>query len=331
MNKIYCVYCGTKNDINAKVCSKCKKELNPKDHLVKDYLFNHVKDDLKGKVKDNIFSLLTNYFKSHLYGTIITMALVFSATAGVVNVVNNSRKEVESKSDITIKKEALDINSDLVKELYSFNMINSELITEEDFYQNKLVTYNVLSDATKFDLVYRSLSDGSAKRDTSTCEFLKGYSLYEGCLDDPDYILDYYYSSINKKDLENKWHKLYGSNTLLPLKKFIVNQVQECEYSQDNDDYLCYMGMVGGYGVPERYTKIIKAEKYGNNIIIYDKYILFSFTDDATFADPDETIKIGNEWEKNLIDKGSTYKHIFRKDTNDSYYWVSSEPVEIKE
>lgn len=328
MNKIYCVYCGAKNDRNKEKCIKCKKPLDPEEHLFKEYLYNHVKDDLKGKVKDNFLSLITNYIKSNLYGVFITMAVIFSASAGVTHIINNTSEKVDSKPVVTINTEVLDINSDLVKDIYAYNQINRERETEKDFYQDKLVTFNDLSDAYKFDLAFRFINfERSVKHDISTCDFLKGYSLYDYCLQDSEYILSFHYFSVVKKDLEESWHKIFGTNNPLPLGEFTVSEVLQCEYSEENDDYLCFMGMVGGYWVPEQYTKLIKAEKYGNTITLYDQYILFA-EDYLTYKDPEEKIKLGDSWDEKLIEKGQLYKHTYKKDKNGNYYWVSSEPID---
>lgn len=327
MNKIYCVYCGSKNDSKSINCAKCGKSLNPKEHLFKDYLHNHIKDDLKDKVKDNFLSLITNFIKSHLYGAILSLAVIFGATAGIVNVINKPEVKKVKENNNIIKTINLDINSELVTNIYKINAINKELETNEDFYQNKKVTFEDLSEKAKFDLAYRFIErdKGSAKRNTSTCDFLKGYSLYEGCLKDSEYYLDFAYFGYNKKDLEESYHKIFGSNASLPLGHFYVSEVQECEYSKENDDYLCYMGMVGGYWVPERVTKIIKAEEHGNTITIYDKYILLS--EEGTYKDPEEKEILDKEWNENLVEKGNIYKHIYQKDINNNYYWISSEPV----
>lgn len=85
MSKIYCVFCGTENKVEDKKCSKCKKELNPLEHPFKDYIYNHIKDDLKGKATDSIISLLKNFIKSHLYGSLMTAAIIFTVVAGIVS------------------------------------------------------------------------------------------------------------------------------------------------------------------------------------------------------------------------------------------------------
>ena len=44
---LYCVFCGEKNNPQEKKCKKCKEDLNPKNHLLKDYLKEHLQEDIK--------------------------------------------------------------------------------------------------------------------------------------------------------------------------------------------------------------------------------------------------------------------------------------------
>ena len=58
MKKVFCVHCGSKNKYKDKICVKCKKKLNPKENLFKEYVINHIKDfflgDIDGKITDFI-------------------------------------------------------------------------------------------------------------------------------------------------------------------------------------------------------------------------------------------------------------------------------------
>ncbi len=86
--KIYCVYCGTENLYNDDHCKKCKKELNPKNHLFRDFLYDHIKGDLKGNIEDNIFSLIKNFIISHLYGSSLIISVLFTTTVLVISNLN---------------------------------------------------------------------------------------------------------------------------------------------------------------------------------------------------------------------------------------------------
>lgn len=95
---IYCVFCGTENKSTDENCKKCKKDLHPKNEPFKDFLYRHIKDDLKGKVEDNIFSYLKNYIISHLYGMTMTMSIIFTVVT-VILVPKSSYKIVSSLNE----------------------------------------------------------------------------------------------------------------------------------------------------------------------------------------------------------------------------------------
>ena len=106
----------------------------------------------------------------------------------------------------------------------------------------------------------------------------------------------------------------------------------------------------GGMGqVVDSYAKIQKAEKEGDKLYIYDKYMYIDFVNAMVPLD-DGMVQIytsSNESEEidkveygsyssfdkeglfnKNIEKLKTYKHTFEKNENGSYYWVSTEPVE---
>lgn len=106
-NNIYCVYCGTGNILEDKKCSKCKKELNPKNRPFRDYLKEKIQDKLEGDIQDNILSIMINFVKTHLYGSILTCSIVITAVSVVTNLVNNSNdfEEVKERPNIVQKYE----------------------------------------------------------------------------------------------------------------------------------------------------------------------------------------------------------------------------------
>ena len=91
-NKIYCVYCGIENNLEGKKCSKCKKQLDPKNTPFKDYLIDKVKDKVSGDIQENMFNLIIEYIKNHLYGFVLTCSIVFAVTSGMVSLVNKPEK-----------------------------------------------------------------------------------------------------------------------------------------------------------------------------------------------------------------------------------------------
>lgn len=78
--KIYCLHCGKENNIENKVCSFCNKKLTEKDHEFRDYLKDKLKDEVTGTIEDNFFNYLSAFLKKYLYGILVTISIVTSAT-----------------------------------------------------------------------------------------------------------------------------------------------------------------------------------------------------------------------------------------------------------
>lgn len=101
MNKTknrYCIYCGYKISNNDSKCPKCLKKVNSRDNIFFHYLKEKIKDELKGGVKDSFFSTLTNFIKSHLYGTILTLSICITIIGSNV-ILNNQDNYVEYTSE----------------------------------------------------------------------------------------------------------------------------------------------------------------------------------------------------------------------------------------
>lgn len=114
---IYCVFCGTENVKTDTKCKKCKKDLHPKDEPFKDFLYKHIKDDLKGKVEDNIFSYLKNFIISHLYGTAMTVSIVFTIATMIISP-KSSYKVISSLSEINKVKSN---SKEIIASIYTYD------------------------------------------------------------------------------------------------------------------------------------------------------------------------------------------------------------------
>lgn len=106
-NMLFCANCGERHNLKEKKCSKCGRKLPVKSRLIISYLEDHIKDDLKGKITDKTLSIIKNYLMSHLYGTVLTLTVVLTATTVVVAEVIDHNKydypEVSEKPTIAVK------------------------------------------------------------------------------------------------------------------------------------------------------------------------------------------------------------------------------------
>lgn len=84
----YCIFCGEQNKSNDSICSKCGKDLNPKENLFKEYLIRKSKEQFISNSECSLFDAIEGYIKSHLYGTLITIMVVGVAVTASVNVLS---------------------------------------------------------------------------------------------------------------------------------------------------------------------------------------------------------------------------------------------------
>lgn len=345
MGKIYCNFCGKENDEKNEKCIKCKELLNQKEHLWKDYLYDHIRDDLKGKVTGKTISLITNYVKSHLYGVILSLMILVTTITGVIKIIDNSYVKDVNKNKNMMEMVPIDIESDLVKKLYAINTFNYDLILSdnEGFYMDKYVDYNSFGDKNRLYLTYRLNGVEGSKYEYSGCEDMKSYdTVYNLCVNDMDRIwfgpefidsMNLYKLDINS--FEQGYKDLWGEDKSLPKVDFELKYSSLCEYSNDNDDYLCHALMQGWPAIQIEITKLIKAYEVGNYIYLYD-YFVYCY--DRTYKDINRTKKIsdidyreiyfdGRE-DMDILGKGQIYKHKFKKNRNGTYSWVSSEPID---
>ncbi len=72
----FCIWCGNEIKADSRFCPKCgKKQIDEENQLV-DWLISHTKDKLKGDAESSLFDAIKNFILSHLYGTIMSIAII---------------------------------------------------------------------------------------------------------------------------------------------------------------------------------------------------------------------------------------------------------------
>ncbi len=104
-NIIYCAYCGKKNANEDRYCQYCGERLHPKNHHLRDYLYAEVRDEVKDKVSDKLFSLMKEYFVSHLYGFSLLATVIFTVTATVLNQLEPNEEVTYIDEKLVLKQE----------------------------------------------------------------------------------------------------------------------------------------------------------------------------------------------------------------------------------
>ena len=138
---LYCVFCGEKNNPQEKKCKKCKEDLNPKNHLLKDYLKEHLQDDIKENIEDSILDLLKLWIIKHLYGIAITCAILL--TGGIFigkgiqeHRIKQSLEPVLEYQEKEIKKEVCEDKNlvDKIKVCQEGFTLENDICIKEDLY-----------------------------------------------------------------------------------------------------------------------------------------------------------------------------------------------------
>lgn len=321
--------------------------MDPKEHAWRDYLYDHVREDLKDRVNNKLYSLVFNYVKSHMYGFILSVLLVVTGTYGVVKSFSNDYvKEVNEKPNIIIVQD-LDLYSELVLDLYEIidNKVDVILLNNEGFYLNKFVDYNSFSNNTKLSSVLRFKYVERNNYTFTSCEDLKFYDeIYNLCISDTNNFL-YELGNVDNTTLINydinsfeiEYKNLWGSDKELPKEDFQFREFLKCNYSSYKNDYMCYYNRLNSPNWVYEYKKLVKAIQIGESIYLYNYYVYANLNEGKIYKDRTMTEliidkdfaseDIGDEEMNSIIELGQIYKHTYRKNENGTYYYVSSEPV----
>ena len=263
-----------------------------------------------------------------LKATIKNQTNTVSNTVAVDDTTDEPVEILSTSNEIVSKLYDYVLKSDDSDESYAWES-NAE---PASFYRSNKVTYSSLTDMEKTLVVIKNYSGNELKTvKTSTLS---------GIVDTTDKLEDtIVYENINTKanqifnQTETTWKNYEGLGTKL-------------EYKNGNYYKLSIYG--GGKGTSEHgYSELVKAEKSGDEIYIYDKFIYVDYTsidigetnpkihiyttadkgDDIStetateFSDNVKPAKLFTKYESKL----NTFKHTFKQAQDGTYYWVSTE------
>ena len=227
-------------------------------------------------------------------------------------------KEKESSDSSTETKiEELDINSSEIQELYKYILKDNECI-ETIAYQNQKVTTNNLEDKAKIMTIFENIGDTEA--DSIEKETRDGE------------VLTHYY--FKDSTIEKKAKQIFGDDVV--IKHESLPNLLAKEIKHENGRYVkTYIQGGGGFLWEDSTEKLVKAEKKDDEIYLYDKYIHVVRDEDnynlnkVYNASDRKKLLVSNVSMTSIdIDKiknVNLFKHTFKKNTDGSYYWVSTE------
>lgn len=267
---------------------------------------------------------------------------------------SNSNNNGNTENNNTVKEENLSLNDSTVVELFG---------RKTNFHTTSKVTYSTLSDQWKLSVDLNGLARKSfINLDyKDVCAKLKNTgsssmnSVYNECMSmsgkNASYgdLVGYY----DLEEVRNNNIKFFNESSNLPKKYSYINSVSlktddTCgQVVLSDNTYISYDSSCG-YGGLDPLTKdtLVKAVKYGDELYIYDKFIVGvagntqnDYVNYDFYTDDDITNKV-TTYSFKETDSGNysievndilkymrSFKHTYKLNSNGSYYWVSSEPV----
>ncbi len=236
-----------------------------------------------------------------------------------------------------INGKSLSADDKLVKELHSYLMPNDlNNCNGLSNYADKEITAKDLTDDTKLCLAYQKAN----VKDAEIEEYSKTKKKETCKVDDMVFGVEENESKCNvakiKKDIiENEYKKIFGEN-IKSKDSFNYDNSHIC-YLKD-DYYYCGKSEMYTYiidGTSAIYRIISKTIEKGSKITIYDYFLKINssecYKNYTTLDKNDDCTKNYNK--KTKVDYGfmkkygTMYKHVYQKNKNGEYYWVSSTPL----
>lgn len=232
---------------------------------------------------------------------------------------------------------SIDTEDKLIVELH--NYFNTENLSDCEglfTYSDKRVDINNTSGEAMLCLAYQKADLKGAEEQTITAEKKKETCTYEDMVfrtDDNSNTCTI--TVIDKKVLDESYKKLYDKE-IKNADNFRTDNFHICYLS--GDKYYCGLSETFSYTIGSEsylYRVMERAVKKGSRIEIYDYFV--KITDNICYANYTTATKnekctkaytkeddINFEFLKTY---GTKYKHVFTKNSEGSYSWVSSEPI----
>jgi len=239
---------------------------------------------------------------------------------------------VNTSEDITTISQVkeLDINSNLVKDLYNY-ILKYSAYEENLVYQSQKVTGETIGNQLKLMTIFENLSETDADEVTTKDE----------------YGIQVTHTLFKQETVEKKAQEIFGNSIRITHEDCPIYFTKAIDFK--DGVYDCYSYQGGGDTPWEQsIAQIKKAEQKDDEIYLYDQYIHIyddiaeSTSEEGIYTASDKKTKISNlltvsgnskeelfkQYEEKLGNKIQTFKHTFKKSSDGTYYWFSTEPVE---
>jgi len=231
----------------------------------------------------------------------------------------------------------LDTDSKLVTELH--NYFSSDDLTNCDglfTYADAKIEYNNISSENRLCIAYQKSEIKEAETVSLEAKKKKNTCKVDGMVFKKDEETNKCnVSKIARSEIDNTYKKLFGKD-IEDNESFRIDNLNIC-YLKD-DYYYCGLSETFTYTLGSEsiiYRVVDKAIEKGSSIEVYDYFIKINErtcynnyttpTINQTCTDEYKNIKEVNY--KFMRKYGTAYKHTFKQADDETYYWVSSEPI----
>ena len=259
---------------------------------------------------------------------------------------NNEEKEYNSNPQVSKKGKDISFLNDVSinKLLNYFNQYYYDTDTDGIFTNNYIDINNINN-----NFILKFLTDTyiNSNEHLTTCEQVYNYfdknstQVYD-CETNDGYVMDHTYYVYKYNSLNELYKNVFNTTNDLPKGEY-KTKLYTFKYIENDNIYIIdYFG--GGLGPQDRLTTIVENyeteddELYIYVRTMYDVRNYESNNEDTkyVYARPNKTKLIKrikdddsftNEEYDKLFEQGQLYKFVFKKNSDDTYYWVSTKPI----
>lgn len=274
------------------------------------------------KKKNKKINSVINFIKDKSLIILISLLVIISLILLIVWLLNINNLKTDDK---------------LVTELHNYFSTDDLGNCEGLFiYSKDKIEYKDINSETRLCLAYQKTEIKNAELETLKADKKKDICTLENMTFKKDEETNTCSVSKIRKDVINEtYKKLYGKD-IEANEAFKIDNLNIC-YLKD-DFYYCGLSETFTYTLGSEstiYRVIKKAVEKSSEIIIYDYFLKINedtcyenYTTTATIQKCTDKYKKKKDVNYKLLKKyGTEYKHVFKKSKDDSYYWVSSEPI----
>ncbi|MEG0977255.1 MAG: hypothetical protein RSF02_01745 [Bacilli bacterium] len=241
---------------------------------------------------------------------------------------------------VIVRGKKVSTNSDIVNNLYSYMGSNDLLLCSGiPTYDSKKTTYDSIKNDVKICNAYTKVKEDNIttikidkSKKENICSIGKNVKFATDNYEDNICTV----TKISADKIGDEYFKIYGK-TIEQYETFDKDNKTICYF--EDGFYYCGLSETYTYTIgaePHTFRSLKNALKKKDNIIIYDYFVKVinnecytSFKGDVKNSKCSENYKSEEKTNYAFLKKyGTLYKHIFKlNESNDTYYWVSSEPV----